>query len=318
MTTPASIAERVDTPAPRSVTARPGVRFADVALFLMSLLWGLNYSVIKYGTGIVPPLAYNGMRILMAAAALAGIAVLWGGAAPPRRDVLALLALGALGNGVYQIFFIEGVARTRAGEAALVVGASPALMALFGRLRGVERVNRRGALGIALSIFGVALIVSSRAAGGPGGHGGSLLGDLMVLFGSICWAVYTVLLMPLTRRVSGWWASALTMAGGCVVITAAGSRDMLALDWTSLPPPAWAAILYSAFGALVIAYALWYYGVRVMGPTRTALYGNLQPLIALLVAWITLSEVPTSWQWIGAATIVSGVLLTRVPASETS
>lgn len=316
MTTPGSIIEHVDTPGPRPITARPGVRFADVALLLMSLIWGLNYSVIKYGTGIVPPLAYNGMRILMATAALVAIAVVWGGAAPARRDVLALLVLGALGNGVYQIFFIEGVARTRAGEAALVVGASPALMALFARMRGVERVGVRGVLGIALSIFGVALIVSSRAAGTSDGHGGSLLGDVLVLFGSICWAVYTVLLMPLTRRVSGWWASALTMVGGCVVITAAGARGMLSLDWTVLPPGIWAAILYSAFGALVIAYVLWYYGVRVMGPTRTALYGNLQPLIALLAAWVTLSEVPTSWQWIGAATIVSGVLLTRVPASE--
>ena len=62
----------------------------------------------------------------------------------------------------------------------------------------------------------------------------------------------------------------------------------------------------------------WYYGVRVIGPTRTALYGNLQPLIALLAAWLSLGEVPTLWQGIGAATIVGGVLLTRVPASEPS
>jgi drug/metabolite transporter (DMT)-like permease len=85
-----------------------------------------------------------------------------------------------------------------------------------------------------------------------------------------------------------------------------------------VPAGAWAAILYSGLGALVIAYIFWYYGVRKLGPTRTALYGNLQPLIALLVAWLTLGEVPTSWQAVGAATIVSGVLLTRVPASEAS
>jgi len=183
---------------------------------------------------------------------------------------------------------------------------------------GVERVTARGGAGIALSIFGVGLIVFSRAAGGTGEHGGSLSGDLLVLAGSVCWAIYTVLLMPLTRRVSGWWASALTVLGGCVVLLASGARDMLALDWGALPSAAWWAILYSGFGALVVAYVFWYYGVRKMGPTKTALYGNLQPLIALIVAWITLGEVPASWQWIGAFTIVSGVLLTRVPASEAS
>lgn len=317
MSTPGSVAEHVETPGPRTSDARPGVWLADVALLLMSVIWGVNYSVIKFGTGLVPPLAYNGMRISLAAIALTLIALIWGGKPPARRDVLGLLALGALGNGIYQLFFIEGVARTRAGEAALVVGASPALMALFGRIRGVERVNRRGAIGIALSIFGVALIVFGRATAGASGGGGSLLGDLLVVVGTVCWAVYTVWLMPYTERVSGWWVTAITVVGGCAVILVVGVRELVTLDWLTLPAPAWAAIFYSAFAAMVVAYIFWYYGIRVMGPTRTALYGNLQPFIALLAAWMTLSEVPTTWQWIGAVTIVGGVLMTRVPVSET-
>ena len=298
--------------------ARPNVLLAEVALLLMSVIWGVNYSVIKYGTSVVPPLAYNGMRILIAALALTVIALLGGGEAPRRRDLLALLALGALGNGVYQVFFVEGLARTRAGEAALVVGASPALMALIGRVRGVERVNKRGALGIGLSMFGVALIVFSRAAAGGPAQGGSLAGDLLVLCGSVCWAVYTILLIPYTKRLSGWWVTALTIVGGSLVLAVVGGADIVSVKWMSLTGRAWAAILYSGLGALVIAYLLWYHGVRVVGPTRTALYGNLQPLIALFVAWLTLGEVPTTWQGLGAATIVSGVLLTRVPASEAS
>jgi len=299
-------------------TARPRVWLAEAALLLMSVIWGVNYSVIKYGTTVVLPLAYNGVRIMVAAAALGAIALIWGGPAPSRRDLLILVALGALGNGVYQVFFIEGLARTRAGEAALVVGASPALMALFGRMRGVERVNRRAAFGIALSIFGVGLIVFGRAASADNGHGGSLRGDLLVLCGSVCWAVYTIFLIPFTSRISGWWVTALTIVGGALVLAVVGGRDILAENWMSVPTGGWAAILYSGLGALVIAYIFWYYGVRKLGPTRTALYGNLQPLIALLVAWMTLGEVPTSWQAFGAATIVSGVLLTRVQASEAS
>jgi drug/metabolite transporter (DMT)-like permease len=291
---------------------------AEVALLFMSLIWGVNYSVVKYGASMVPPLAYNAVRITTAAITLLVIALLLGGSAPTRRDLLAILALGALGNGIYQIFFIEGLARTRAGEAALVVGASPALMALFGRMRGVERVTRRGWFGIALSIFGVGLVVLGRAATGANGHGGSLLGDLLVLCGSVCWAVYTVLLMPYTRHVSGWWATALSAIGGSTILIIAGGRDVLSVDWGSVPRPVFGALLYGSLGAMVIAYFFWYYGVRVLGPTRTALYGNLQPLIALLAAWLTLHEVPTAWQAVGAATIISGVVLTRVPATEAS
>ncbi|HJQ20865.1 MAG TPA: DMT family transporter [Gemmatimonadaceae bacterium] len=312
------IAEEIETPGPRSTHARPGVWLADVALVLMSVIWGVNYSVVKYGTSVLSPLAYNDVRITLATIALLVVAWIWGGTPPSRRDVFALLALGALGNGVYQIFFVEGVAHTRAGEAALVVGASPALMALFGRMLGVEQISRRGIVGVALSMFGVALIVLGRAASADPLHGGSLKGDLLVLVGAVCWAIYTVILTPFTRRINGWWLSAITILGGCLVLTVAGFGDVLAMQWASVPRAAWAAILYSGLGALVIAYMFWYYGVRVMGATRTAMYGNLQPLIALLVAWLTLGEVPSLSQWVGATTIVSGVLLTRSTAVEGS
>src|SRR5256885_5978261 len=284
----------------------------------MSVIWGVNYSVMKYGTTLVPPLGYNAVRITLAAVTLLVIASFVAGPAPSRRDALALLAWGAFGNGVYQILWVEGPSLTRAGEAAVVVGASPALMALVGRLRGAERVNARGITGITLSIFGVGLIVLARATSGSAAPGGSLTGDLLVLVSAVCWAIYTVWLVPYTTRVSGWWVRALRIAGGACVLLIAGSADILRIHWSTVPRNLWFAILYGSLGSLVIAYIFWYYGVRKLGPTRTALFGNLQPFIALLVAWMMLGEVPTLWQAIGAVTIVSGVLLTRARPLEGS
>jgi drug/metabolite transporter (DMT)-like permease len=60
-----------------------------------------------------------------------------------------------------------------------------------------------------------------------------------------------------------------------------------------------------------LAYIFWYRGMRVLGPTRTAMYANLQPAIAILVAWVFLREMPTIWQGIGTVTIMSGLFLTR-------
>lgn len=315
MTTSTTPADDAVTPGQRS-PARSGVWLAEVALLLMALIWGINFSVIKYGTTILPPLGYNAFRTMLAAVSLTCIALIWGGAPPQRRDFLMLLGLGALGNGVYQTLFIEGLSRTRAGEAALVVGASPALMAIFARMRGIERVDSRRAIGIGLSIFGVGLVVLGRATSGGSTNDGSLFGDLLVLIGSVCWAVYTVLVLPFTKRVSGFWVLALNLIGGTVVLMIMGARGIIGVNWFALPGTAWAAILYSGLGGLVIAYMFWLYGVRKVGPTRTALYGNVQPLIALVFAWLTLGEVPTVWQIVGAATIVGGVLLTRVEASE--
>ena len=133
-----------------------------------------------------------------------------------------------------------------------------------------------------------------------------------MLCGSLSWAIYTVLLKPYTDRVSGFQLSALTMIGGAVPLLVVAWPAMLSAKWSGVPLAGWAAVFYSGIFALVIAYFFWYRGVRVIGPTRTAMYTNLQPLIAVLVAWMMLGESPTSWQGVGAASIMSGLLLTRM------
>jgi drug/metabolite transporter (DMT)-like permease len=275
----------------------------------MALIWGVNFSVVKYGTTLLDPLAYNGFRVTLAAVLLGVIIAASRGPLPPARTILALMGLGVLGNGVYQVLFVEGIARTSATDGALVVAASPAFIAIIGRMRGVERVRARGVFGIMLSISGIALVVLATANGNDGTS--SLGGDLLVLLGSLSWAVYTVLLKPYTERVNGMQLSAFTMIGGAVPLLFVATPAILRTNWSALPSLGWLALLYSGIFALVVAYYFWYHGVRVLGPTRTAMYSNLQPVIAVLMAWVLLHETPTLWQSVGAVSIMVGLLLTR-------
>jgi drug/metabolite transporter (DMT)-like permease len=288
---------------------RPALGITDLYLVAVALIWGVNYVVVKFGTTVVDPLAYNGVRVGTAAITLGIMAKLLSRAEISRRDVIALLLLGAFGNGVYQIFFIEGEAHTRAGTVALILAATPAFVALIGRALRVERVSRRAVLGISLSVLGVAFVVFGRSVTPT--EGVTLLGNLLTFAGAMCWALFAVLLKPYSERVDGLQLSALTMGGGAIVLLVIGAPAMMRTAWSALPASAWGAILYGGLGALVLAYFLWSRGVRVLGPTRTSMYGNLQPVIALLTAWLALGEVPTPWQGIGAATIIAGVLLTR-------
>ena len=290
--------------------SRPGFGATDLQLLLMALIWGVNFSVVKYGTTALAPLAYNGIRVALAAVALAIVAHVAREAWPRGRDLRVMFALGVMGNGVYQLFFIEGVSRTRAGTAALVLAASPAFIALLGRLRGTERLRPIATLGIALSIGGVALVLFGNARG-VDESGSSLLGALLVLCGCLCWAVYTVYLQPYTHRYGGLSLSAVTMVAGAIPLVLVGIPAIARTDFVAVPAAAWGAVAYSGLLALVVAYYLWYRGVRILGPTRTAMYGNLQPAIALLVAWVTLGEVPTVWQLVGMGMIGAGVLLVR-------
>ena len=279
----------------------------------MALIWGVNFIVVKIGTQLMLPLAFNGARVAIAAVTLVVVVIVMRERWPARRDVIALLLLGALGNGLYQWFFIEGVARTRAGTAALVLAASPAFMAIIGRALGIEQVTRRRVLGIAASLFGMALVVFGSGAPDPGATGdvATLAGNMLVLASCLCWATYTVLLKPYTERIPSIPLSALTMVGGAIPLVAVSVPQIARTSWPALPVSGWAALLYSGILALVVAYFFWYRGVRVLGPTRSAMYGNLQPVVALVVAWLALGERPTLVQVLGAAAIMIGLLLTR-------
>src|SRR5439155_18395652 len=185
----------------------------------------------------------------------------------------------------------------------------PGLIAVIGWLRGLERTGVRGVVGIGLSMAGIGFVVFGTAHATP--EHATLLGDLLILCGSLCWAVYTVLLKPHTHDVGGIQLSALTMVGGAIPLLAVAAPAMTHARWTHVPLLGWGAVLYSGLGALVVAYLFWYRGVRVLGPTRTAMYSNLQPALGVFLAWALLGEAPTIWQIVGVGFVITGLLLAR-------
>ena len=83
------------TPGHATSATRPGVWLTDLALLMMTLIWSVNFSVVKYGVQLVDPLAYNGVRVALAAVTLVLIVVLTRAPWPPLRTSLVLLGLGA-------------------------------------------------------------------------------------------------------------------------------------------------------------------------------------------------------------------------------
>ncbi len=291
------------TPAQRGFTP------TDMMLFLMATIWAVNFSVVKFATQVFTPLAFTGLRVGMAAVVLIAIAVVSRSPWPGKRDFVVLLAIGVLGHGVYQFFFVEGLSRTRAGHAALIVAAAPAFIALASRIRGIERVRRKTLIGIALSVVGVGLIISDSAQASAGEA--TLAGSLLMVAAVLTWTTFTVMLQPYTLLYSPLKLSAITIIGGLLPLLVVSGPALVATDWSGIPASAWAAVFYASIVSMVIAYLFWYRGIKLLGPTRTSVYSNIQPVIALGIAWIFLNEIPTVWQAIGTGTIITGVFFTR-------
>jgi drug/metabolite transporter (DMT)-like permease len=310
-----------DAPAPGpsddGAAARPGVWLTNVLLLVMALIWGVNFSVLKLGTAHLAPVAFNGLRLLLAASVLGAIAVVARrGRMPARRDVVRLALLGVLGHGLYQFLFILGIARSTAGTAALVMAAGPAFTGVVGRLLGVERPSGRAWAGIAFQLTGMAGVVFGSATRAAQSDDATPLGPVFILAAALTWAFYAVLLKPFAERVDPIQLSAWTLLGGVVTLGGLALPDLVRLDYAALPPVAWFAVFYSGLLAMVVAYLFYYRGVRVVGPVRTAMFSNLQPIVALVVAYLTLGERPGPWQLFGATLIAAGLLVSRRRSSR--
>lgn len=302
--------EPLERPSPTPALPPVG---ATSALMGMVVIWALNFSVAKDALRDVPPLAFNALRFPFAAAVVyvalrsRGPLVL-----PHRRDVGKILAFGILGNVVYQYFFIYGLAHSRAGTASLLLAGTPMMTALLSRAFGQERPPRRVWLGALATFLGIGVVVYSGVGASDARAQDTALGSVLLLCATLCWASYTVGSRPIVQRYGSMSATAWMLWTGTVGVLLMGLPDLLALDLTGLTAATWLAVIYAGALSIGLAYLFWHYGVKSIGNTRTSVFSNLVPALALLIAWITLGEVPTPGQIAGAAVIIGGVTLAQL------
>ncbi|MEJ2184314.1 MAG: DMT family transporter [Gemmatimonadota bacterium] len=289
-------------------TEHAGILPAELGLGLMTVIWAVNFSVIKVGLVQLPPFGFNALRFPLAGLLLLGVLAFRGMLTLPHRaDVFRIVGLGLLGNGAYQFLFISGIDRTRAGNASLLLAGTPIITAMLSSALGHERLAPRVWIGVLATVVGMGLVVGSE----PIHVGGdSLAGDLLLLAAAICWSAYTVGARNLVRRYGTMRVTAWTLWVGAVLLFLVGLPDLLTLP-APLSAGTWGSVAYSGILGIGVAYLLWYAGVRHLGNTRTATFANIVPVLALAVAWLWLGEVPNLRQVAGAAVIIAGVSLAR-------
>jgi drug/metabolite transporter (DMT)-like permease len=291
-------------------------RHTRVALLALVLFWGVNFSLVKLALRDLTPLAFTSLRFLLASGVLWVFLKAGGDRVRIHRLHWPLvIGLGLVGTTVYQVLFIYGIAWTLAGNASLILATTPVFTTLLSLIFRQERSSPTAVFGVGLSVLGIALVVL----GGPAGvsfGAGTLRGDLAVLVAAAAWSVYTVGSVPLVHRYGVVPVTAATMWVGTAGLLIVSLPALVGQDWGAVHTISWLAVLYSGAFAIATAYFLWYFCVRQIGSTRTAVYTNFTPVVALLVAWLALREVPTALQAAGAGGIIVGSILVRAGKIE--
>jgi drug/metabolite transporter (DMT)-like permease len=284
-------------------------RLAEAGVLAVMVLWAGNFIVVKSAVAVLPPVGFTFLRFTLATATLF-LLLRWreGSLGLPRRDLVAIMGFGALGFGVYQILWTTGLTTISAGDSALIIAATPVLVALLAVVARTDVLTPTKLAGVLLSFAGVAVVIAS----GQGlSLGGSIVGEAITLAAAVCWSVYTAYATPYVRRYSPLRATAWASLAGTLVLAPLALLQLSTVDVAGLGPGVVAAILYSGFLSSGVANVVVMNGVKVVGPTRTAALQFLVPALAVVLAAVFLDEPIRPGQIVGGVVIVGGVLLTR-------
>lgn len=283
----------------------------DLLVLCVTLIWAASFSVVKYALREMGPLSFATVRF--AAASLMLLAWVWVSEGKPvirKEDWVRVILVGLTAIGIYQVFFTVGLKYTTASNSSLMLGTIPAWTAMFAVASGQERIAPWQVVGLLLSFVGVALTIGGSGDGFQLARD-SVRGDALTLVAAALSAASTVLSRRLLSRYSALRMMAVSMLCGSLFLLAVSVPQMATEDWAHLSGGTWLALAFSAVPAAGLAYVIWYKSIGEIGASRTVIYNNLIPPMAILIALTTLGERFTPVQALGALVILMGVALTR-------
>lgn len=285
------------------------MRFTAWAALLASLtLWSGNWIVARAVRDDISPGLATAGRLLLVVLVLAPFVSRGLLAKLPRlsrRDWQVLWLLGFAGGGIHLALQWLGLHYTTATSATLYLSTAPIFILLLAAPMLGESIVLRQWLGVGVSFLGVALI----------GMRGELtrlsfnVGDFCALLSMVFWAAYTVFLR-LRRDALG----VLELIAVICVLGLAFMAPWLVVEYffgmkLQLNATGAAAVLYSALGSLLLAYAGWSYVVTRLGAARAGVTMHLMPAISVGLAALFLGERPYWYHFAGVALILGGVAL---------
>lgn len=261
------------------------------ALVFVTLVWGLNWPVLKVGVQGFPPLSFRAISMALALPVLWLTLHLRG---LPLRIARAhwrrVAWLGLFNLALWNAPMILAMPLLSSGRAAILGYTMPIFSALLGAWLHHDRLSARGWLGVLAAALGVVLLLWNEL----GAMGGRPLGVALMLLAAACWAHGTQMLrrsrLPVATLTLAFWMMA--------VATAVLALLALLLEHDQWRVPSAGAVGATAFNALLVlslAQAAWFSLARDLPPIASTLSVMMIPVLGVFIGALWLGEV-IHWQ----------------------
>lgn len=294
----------------RAHASRAQIAAAFASIYL---IWGSTYLAIRYAVETIPPFLMGGTRFVISGALLYVWARSRGAAIPTRINwknaVIAggFLLLGGNGAVVWAEQFMPS------GLTALLVSILPFWLVIIEWVRP-PRQRPSGAIlvGLVLGFIGIVVLVGPSELGGH--EDASPLGTLVLILGSLSWAIGSFWSRDAELPASGLLTTGMEMLGGGVLMLIVGtlSGELSRLDLHGVSHASVIGLAYLiTFGSL-IGFTSYIWLLDKVSPAHLGTYAYVNPIVAVLLGWAIAGEKLSARTAVAAAIVIAGVALITI------
>jgi drug/metabolite transporter (DMT)-like permease len=265
-------------------SARPAAWKLLLAFAIIYLVWGSTYLAIRIGVREIPPFLMAGLRFTVAGAVMWAWMRVSGTPSPTLREWRDATVLGTLMFLIDYACLFWAEQRVPSGIAAVILALIPVCITLLEItwLR-TQRLTLRLALGLAIGIIGVVVLMNPSAALGeaPLDHRG-----IIALLVSCCgWSVGTIITKRLTLPTSKPMSAAAQMLSGGVqlLVLAAIAGEFTHFRAYQISSGAWLSLLYLIIAGSIISYTAYVWLLHYESPTKVGTYAYVNPVVAVIL-----------------------------------
>jgi drug/metabolite transporter (DMT)-like permease len=274
-----------------------------LALLLSIILWASAFVGIRVGLHTFSPEGLALLRYLIASFCMTIIYL----ALPktmikPIFDKLALLGIGFIGIGLYNLTLNYGELALSSGMSSFIISQSPIITALFAMCFLGEKLNKLCLIGFIISVFGVFLITI-------GEKGGFKWDDSIsyILVATLTAGFYSVLQKPFLKKYPVIEVTTYIIWGGTLFLTIHFPK--LQQDLLNASIESSLMVVYLGVFPGAIGYLAWSYALSRIPASRAVSFLYFMPPIATLLGWMYLNEIPVWLSIAGAILAICGVWL---------
>lgn len=258
--------------------------FAIFALFMVQLLYGLNYTFAKtvINENFINPF---GFVLLRAAGAtlLFWIASLF---LPKQKidkqDYIKLFLAALFGVVINMILFLKGLEYTSPIHAASIMTIIPIVILILSAIILKENITKLKIIGVAIGLIGALVLTIYGKSGRPGDH--VPLGNLLIFLNAISYSIYVILVKKLTAKYHPFTFIKWLFLIGLIILIPFGYDELAVVEWQTFTPYISFSVIFVVVGATFGTYLLNPLALRTLKASTVGIFIYLQPVIAGLFA----------------------------------